>query len=437
MSVKNTTPLQPRGALLWMQSVQWMVFILANVIAVPIVVGAIFDLSAVEISSFVQRMLLATGIATLIQIYFGHRLPLIEGAAGMWWALFMIMGGMAIPGEKGLVLQQLEMGLIVSGAVLVILGLLPIIGKVRQLFTPIVTGVYLILLCLSLCNSFFKGMLGVARFGHVDGTIATLSLLVVVVVLTISLKSKGILRSMGPLVGIVLGWVLFSALGLNDQEALADTGSAWFAWPELFAWGPPVWDFGMVLTSVLTGVILISNVIASIVVMANTLGIEAEPATYRRGLLGNGVSSLLSGPLSIVGLVPLSVSAGFIMTTGLRARLPFVLGAVLVGVSGLFPFIGHFFSTLPSEVAYAALFTPFAQMIGFGVRDLMGVEGNNRNLLVIGISLMVGVGIMFLPSDALSSLAPWLRNMMANGLLVGLIVCLLLEHVVFRQAQKG
>jgi xanthine/uracil permease len=436
MSADKTAAIQPKGAWLWLQSLQWMVFFLANVIAVPIVVGAAFDLPAADISSFVQRMLLATGVATLVQLFFGHRLPLIEGSAGMWWALFLILGSMAVPGEKGLVLQQLEMGLMISGAVLLILSLMPVIGRVRKLFTPIVTGVYLVLLCVSLSGSFFKGMLGVARFGHVDLRMTLLSLLIVVLVLWISLKAKGILRSMGPFVGIALGWALFSWLGLGEKEMLEDAGAAWFAVPELFAWGAPVWDFGVVLTSVLTGVILISNVIASIVVISNTLGLEADAATYRRGVFGNGVSSLLSGPLSVVGLVPLSVSAGFIMTTGLRARLPFVIGAVLVAVSGLFPFIGQFFATLPSEVAYAALFTPFAQMISFGVRDLMGVEANNRNLLVIGISLMVGVGVMFLPPDSLNTLAPWLRNIIANGLLVGLLVCLLLEHVLFKKSDS-
>jgi xanthine/uracil permease len=63
----------------------------------------------------------------------------------------------------------------------------------------------------------------------------------------------------------------------------------------------------------------------------------------------------------------------------------------------------------------------------------MGQVPTPRNLLVIGLSLMVGIGMMFMPPAAFESTAPWLRNIMANGLLVGLILCLLLEHVVFKE----
>ena len=420
------------GWVVWLQSVQWMVFLLANVVAVPIMVGAAFDLPAADISTFVQRMLVVTGVATLLQVWLGHRLPLLEGSAGMWWALFVLLATMSAPGEKGTVLQQLELGMIVAGAVLILISFLPIMARIRDLFTPLVTGVYLVLLVVQLSGPFFKGMLGITATGKLDWRMTLLSLLVIVVTLTISLKGKGLLRSMGPLFGIASGWLLFGAFGLVEPHTGA-TGQSWFALPELFAWGAPVWDFGIILTSVLTGLILISNVVASILVVGKSIDAEISAATYRRGLLGNGISGLLSGGFAVIGLVPLSVSAGFISTTGIRSRKPFVIGAVLVTLSGLFPLVGNFFATLPSEVAYAALFVPFSQMIGFGVRDLMGVEGTPRNLMVIGLSLMVGSGFMFLPPSGLSDLAPWLRNLFANGLLMGLLLCLLLEHVIFRE----
>ncbi|MBL0387120.1 purine/pyrimidine permease [Tumebacillus sp. ITR2] len=434
--MKDTLEKHPQGPLLWLQSVQWMVFLLANTIAAPIVVGAAFDLSTGDVSSLVQRMLLVSGGVTLFQLFFGHRLPLLEGAAGMWWALFLTLAAVATSGDKGAVLQQLEMGLLASGVVLVILSLLPIMARLRELFTPLVTGVYLILLVVSLTGSFFKGMLGVTRTGEIDGEVAVLSLIVILLVLILSLKGRGLWRSMGPLIGIGSGWILFAIFGLIPSNTNAEP-TPWFALPKAFDWGMPAWDTGIVLTSVLTGLILISNVVASILVVARTLGVDVTADTYRRGLLGNGIGAVLSGLLSCIGPVPLSVSAGFISTTGIRSKRPFLIGATLVLVSGFFPLVGNFFATLPSEVAYAALFVPFAQMMGFGVRDLMSLIPSQRNLLVIGLSLMVGVGVMFLPPSAFASLAPWLRSVVANGLLVGLILCLLLEHVIFRETEKN
>ncbi|MGG1396700.1 purine/pyrimidine permease [Bacillus salipaludis] len=423
------------GFLTGIQGVQWSVFMLTNIIAVPIVVGAAFHMSPAEISTFMQRMLFVTGAATLVQLFIGHRLQVVEGAAGMWWALFIVLGSMSAPSEKGHLLQQLEMGLVIAGIILVILGFSPIIEKVTNLFTPIVTGVYLILLVSQMSGSFIKSMLGITETNHLNGKIIGICLIEIIVILFFSLKAKGILRSMGPLIGIVIGWLLFHFLGLiQPGKTYEPTG--WFAAPKVFTWGAPQFDFGIVLTSVITAVILISNVIASILVVGTAIDREIKPSEYSKGIFGNGVNLFLSGLFSVVGVVPLSISAGFIGTTGIKEKSPIVVGAVLIVVSSFFPYIGEFFSHLPMEVAYTSLFILFSQMMGFGIRDLMGQEPSSRNLLVIGLSLMAGIGMMFVPTAAFETIAPWLRNIMANGLLVGLILCLLLEHVVFREKKN-
>jgi xanthine/uracil permease len=414
------------------QGIQWAVFILTNVIAVPVVVGAAFHMLPADISTFMQRMLLVTGAATLVQVYIGHRLPVVEGAAGMWWAIFILLGTLSAPAKHGLVLQQLEFGLIIAGIFLAVISFLPIIEKIRNLFTPIVTGVYLILLVSQMSGSFFKSMLGITETNHLDGKIAGICLVEVTIILVISLKAKGIWKSMGPLVGIVVGWVLFHLLGLIHTGKVYQP-SGWFSIPQVFSWGQPHFDIGIVLTSVITSVVLISNVIASILVVGMALEREVHSRQYQKGILGNGIGLFVSGVFSVVGVVPLSVSAGFISTTGIKERRPLVMGAILIILAGFFPYISEFFSTLPLEVAYASLFIPFSQMLGFGIRDLMGKEPTSRNLLVIGLSLMAGIGMMFMPPTAFESVVPWLRNIVANGLLIGLILCLVLEHIIFRE----
>ncbi|MEH7503978.1 purine/pyrimidine permease [Neobacillus drentensis] len=424
------------GLLTGMQGIQWAVFMLTNIIAIPVVVGAAFHMSPEEISTFMQRMLFVTGAATLIQVSIGHRLPVVEGPAGMWWAIFLLLGTMIAPGEEGMLLQQLEMGLMIGGLFLAILGFLPIMDKIRDLFTPIVTGVYLILLVSELSGSFLRSVLGITATNQFNGKITAISLIEIIIILLFSLKAKGIWKSMGPLVGIAVAWALFHLFNLihirNSYEP-----TSWFSSPKLFSWGDPKFDLGIVLTSLVTSIVLISNVIASILVVGNALDKEIKPHQFQKGIFGNGVNLFLSGIFSVVGVVPLAVSAGFMSTTGIKAKRPLILGALLIIVTSFFPYISGFIATLPLEVAYSSLIILFSQLMGFGVRDLMREEPSSRNLLVIGLSLMVGIGMMFMPTNAFESVVPWLRNLIANGLLVGLILCLLLEHVIFKKEKNA
>lgn len=421
-----------------LESSQWAVFLLTNVIVVPVVVGAAFRMSAAEMSVFMQHMLVVTGLASLVQGFVGHRLPIAEGAAGMWWALFILLATITPATGHALLLRQLELGMLVAGVLIAVIGLMPWVVHIRRMFTPIVTGVYLVLLVAQMSGSFFHSMLGISRTGHLDGRVILVSFVVVLVVLVVSLKAPGVWRSLGPLFGIAAGWAGAALLGVTAGSASTPShpGSApegWFALPQPFVWGTPVWDTGIVITSVLTALILISNVIASLIVGGIALNREITPATYRRGIFGNGIGLILSSLFSVVGVVPLSVSGGFIGTTGIRRRLPFLIGAAVTLVIGLLPPVGRLFAHLPQEVAYASLFVPFSQMMGFGIRDLMGERPTPRNLLVIGLSLMIGIGLMFMPPAAFEGLPAWLRNILANGLLVGLMVCLVLEHLIFRR----
>lgn len=426
--------MKERKLLVGLQGIQWAVFMLTNIVAVPVVVGDAFHMSSTEISTFMLHMLFVSGAATLIQLLFGHRLPIVEGAAGMWWAVFILLGTMSIPTERGHLLQQLEFGLIIAGVTLAILSFLPVIMKIQRLFTPIVTGIYLILLVSQMSGPFLKSMLGITATNHIDGRIFGICLVEILIILIVSLKATGIWKSMGPLIGIVAGWVLFHLFGLMDVGN-AYQPSNWFTIPKIFDWGMPKFDLGIVLTSILTGIVLISNVIASILVVGMAIKKDIQPFEHRKGILGNGLNLIVSGLFSVVGVVPLSVSGGFIGTTGIKEKRPLILGAILILVTGLFPYIGKFLATMPLEVAYASLFIPFSQLMGFGIRDLMGQEPTPRNLLVIGLSLMIGIGLMFMPPAAFENVAPWLRNIVANGLLVGLILCLILEHVVFPMKQ--
>ncbi|MEC2078399.1 purine/pyrimidine permease, partial [Metabacillus fastidiosus] len=191
---------------------QWFIFLLASSIAFPIVIGNVFHLSIDEISELMQRTFFVVGISSFIQGWIGHRYPIADGPAGSWVSVFVILAGLTIQQGQDTreTLQLLEGGLIVAGILLLILGLTGLVNKLLFLFTPLVTGSFLLMLALQLSGVFLEGMLGIKEeAASLDyGTVAV-SFIVFILVILLSIKGKGWIKSYAVLIGILSGWLLY------------------------------------------------------------------------------------------------------------------------------------------------------------------------------------------------------------------------------------
>lgn len=151
---------------------QWFIYLLANSIALPVVIGNVFDLSATEISALMQRTFFIVGLSSFIQGKFGHRSPIVDGPAGSWVSIFVIFA--SIGTQQGFTmketLQTLEAGLIVTGLFLILLGITKWVRHLLFLFSPIVTGTFLFILAIQLSGVFIKGMVSIDyNTGQMDG----------------------------------------------------------------------------------------------------------------------------------------------------------------------------------------------------------------------------------------------------------------------------
>ena len=88
-------------------------------------------------------------------------LPIADGPAGSWVSIFVILGQVAMhQGQSAKdVLQLLEGGLIIAGILLFFLGITGLVHRILRLFTPLVTGTFLLILSLQL-SVLLKGMIG-------------------------------------------------------------------------------------------------------------------------------------------------------------------------------------------------------------------------------------------------------------------------------------
>jgi xanthine/uracil permease len=418
-------------------AVQWLVFALANSAVVPIVVGSALGLDQGGIATLAQRTFFFQALASLLQVSLGHRLPIIEGPSGMWWGVFITLAAMA-PGlgkPLGVLRTDLELGVMAAGVILVVVGAAGLIGRALKLFTPAVTGSVLVLLGLQLSGTFVRGMLGIDTCGSVDMKSSIVSVIVVAIVLFVSLKAKGFLQSIAILIGIAAGWIIAALVGVST--GLHWTRLAPVALPQIFAWGPPTFDPGIVLTSVITGLLVLTNLVASILAMGRVLEVELSRKVYDRGVVLTGLSDILAGLGAVVGFVPFSAGAGMVSLTRVASRLPFALFAVALMVLGFLPPVGAFLASIPEPVGYSVLLASFCQMVGFGLKDYARLKLDGRDFFVVGLPVLFGTGIMFLPTGAFAGFPALARYILGNGFIAGMLLCMLLEHVLLPKKYFG
>ncbi|MEW9670363.1 purine/pyrimidine permease [Ammoniphilus sp. 3BR4] len=408
-------------------AIQWCLMMLAGCLVAPLTIGEAFQLPQPEIIQFVQRTLFVMGIVAILQSLFGHRLTIIEAPAGVWWGIFLIFASSASSQQEGsYLLQTLQMGLLISGVLFLLLSITGLIKYFRTLFTPLVIGTYFVLLVAQMSGPFIKGILGIGYLSPMlQGKTAIAGVLTTVFAVIMARSRVHWLRIYSVLWAIIGGWGLFALLGLN--KPMAAVQGEGFTWPQVFPWGFPQFDSGILLITVITTLLLLTNLLASIEAVEKV--VERPPqAVQRRSGFMLGVSQLLSSLFSTISFIPVSYTAGFILTTKIKERMPFVWGSCLILLISFFPSISMFFSMIPTPVGYAAVFISFAQMMGLGLKEYTHFPLDERQMVTIGISLMIGIGCMAIPPSSLAEVPPVLMTFLTNGIAMGVMACIFLEQ---------
>lgn len=422
-------------------SLQHLIFGVANAAAVPIVVGTALGLDASGIGAFAQRTFFFAGIACLLQALFGHKYPIFEGPAGVWYTTFVVLAGIAtdLGNPLATLRTDIMMGMLAAGVLSILLGALGLMQYVRKLFTPVVNSTFLIVMALQFTSTISRGLLSMNNGRPVlDSGKLLVFFIAISTTLFLSLKAKGFVQSVAVLIGTTAGWVTAYFVGLAPVVNTITVGpSPIFQLPQLFAWGRPTFDIGVCLTAIMAGMVVLSNLVASVVGMNDLHDRQEVGKVFNRTVICTGIADILAALGAIVGFVPYASSIGFAALTGILDLLPFIIGSILLTFLGIIPSVGSFFAAMPITVGYAVMFSVFTMILGMGIKDASKSGIYNRKIIILGSSVLVGNGISFIPSLAFSTLPAGLSYLFANGLIVAVLLALLLEHVIFREKKQS
>lgn len=423
-----------------LSAIQWMAFIIAGSIVAPIAIADLFQLNDLETTGLVQRTMFVLGISSLLQALFGHRMPINEGPAGLWWGVFTIYAGLSTTlfASSMETLQALEGAMIISGIVFFLLSLFKLIDRLAVLFTPVVSGIYLLLLVMQLSGSFLNGMAGLGGGqSEVSLQIAFFSFTLVGITFYLTRHHIKWISQYAILISLGAGWALFEIFDLGN--AYERYTGATIALPEVFAFGRPVFDSGLIVTSIFITFLLITNMLASIRVTGQVLkdmGSDINDFRYRASGFTAGINQLLGGVFSAIGSVPISGAAGFISTTGITRILPFIISSLLIVLASMLPHLMSLFAALPAPVGYSVTFVIFVNMAGIAFSEFDRENDKKRIRVVIGTSLLAGVGAMFIPGEAFRNIPPVLVSILNNGLILGTLIAVAVDQFTLHQEKR-
>ena len=405
----------PRLPLLGLQH---LFIMYAGAVAVPLIVGPAVGLDESDIAILVSADLLVSGIASIIQSvgisrFMGVRLPVVAGAT------FTVLNPMIIianqyGGRTGL--PYVYGALIISG----IFGLL--IAKpfsmVLRFFPPLVTGVVIVMIGLSLIGADI-GLIAGDKTGNFTakipvlgpdgrpqiqgGQIVTamnpdagqvshivLAAVVILIIVAISRLFRGFVGQTAVLIAIILGTLIAIPMGLVDFSSVAD--SSWIGISAPFHFGPPKFAAAAIISMCIVVLVTYTESTADMLAVAEMVDREMAPNDLARGLATDGLSALLAGFMNSFPDTAYAENVGLIGMTGVRSRWVVTVCGVFLLLLGLIPKVGAIVASLPGPVIGGAATVMFAMVTAVGIQTLHKVSfDGNHNLLIVAVSLAIGL----------------------------------------------
>ena len=431
---------------------QHVLVMYAGAVAVPLIVGRALNLTPDQVAKLISADLFVCGLVTLIQAlgasrWFGIQLPVMMGVTFASVAPMVSMaqttGGTAGAG--------LIFGSVIGAGVISIL-IAPLVSRMLRFFPPVVTGTIIAVIGISLMRIGINWIFG-NPFGPTAPSIVTpehkqwldaaaaaasapgsvlpaipkdlallpkmpnpkyadltgvgIAALVLVSIMLISRFAKGFLANISVLLGIVIGGVVATAMGLMNFDKVGK--AAWFDVIMPFHFGMPVFEPVLILTMTLVMIVVMIESTGMFLALGEMTDKKVDQAALTRGLRTDGLGTLIGGIFNTFPYTSFSQNVGLVAVTGVKSRFVCVAGGLILVALGLLPKMAALIESLPTVVLGGAGLVMFGMVAATGIRILGGVDFKNNRFNAMIVAISIGIGMIPL-------IAPNFKQWMPHGL---------------------
>lgn len=377
----------------------------------------------------VSLTMIASGIGTILQALrlrgfgSGYLCPNVGGPSYLTVSMNAAMLG-------GLPLMQ---GMVVfSGFVEMLLA--RVVGRLRFLFPPVVVGLTVMMVGISIIPVSFSNFLGSPMAGDAilwqDIAVGSVALLVMV---GLNIWGKGNAKLYSLLIGVLVGWVLALYISpFSPEKYLAIAEAQFFSLPFIgFSQFKLAFDWSLALPffviSICGSLKTFGNLLAAQKITRPDLeGPDMKPLVG--GLTADGFSTALAGFIGGIAVDTSSSNVGLAAATGAVSRWIGVATGVLFMVLGCFPVVAAVISSMPTAVMGAAMVFAVSFMIVTGIQEMLSEKMDQRKIFTAGLAMIFGLSSGLVP-EPFAQLPEFLQPIFSNPLTSTTILSIFFYHI--------
>mgnify|MGYP000123118215 FL=1 len=342
-------------------------------------------LTQAQIAILLQNAMFVAGIATLIQLYpiwkIGSRLPVVMGVS---FTFVTVLSTVAANYGYPAVIGAVMIGGIMEGT----LGLLA--KYWRKIITPVVAASVVTSIGFSLFTVGARSFGGGYNedFGSAQNLL--LGTITLAVCLLWNVLSKGYLKQLSVLAGLVVGYIIAIFMGKVDLGSILSGGL--ISLPHLLPVKPEFHAGAIVSTCIIFLVSAAETIGDTSALVSSGLDREITGKEISGSLACDGYASTISSLFGCPPVTSFSQNVGLVAMTKVVNRFTIMTGAVCMILAGLLPPIGNFFASLPDSVVGGCTIMMFGSILTSGVQMIASCGFSQRNITIVSLSLAVGIG---------------------------------------------
>ena len=416
-------------------ALQHVLAVFVGIVTPPLIISRSLKLPPADGIFLVSMALVMSGVGTLIQTRklgpVGSGLLSIQGTSFVFLGPVISLGASTIAaGGSQSDALGLVFGMCAVGALVPML-ISPFIRLASRVITPLVTGIVVTLIGLTLVEvgitSVGGGFDAMQNGGF--GSMGNLCLAGVVIALIVALNgsSRPWIRMMSVIAGLAGGYVIALAAGKVGLVGVAR--EPWLALPNPLRYGI---DFRLsaivpfAFLYLITAIESIGDITATSALTGEPIAGELYFKRLRGGVLADGVVSLLAGIFNSFPSTTFAQNNGVIQLTGVGSRYVGAFVGLILIVLGLFPAVGAIVQAMPQSVLGGATIIMFGTVAVAGIKILAGVHMDRRATTIAAVSFGLGLGVTFVPS-IVGAMPPLIKDMFSSGVATGGICALCLN----------